>query len=87
MTTISNALNRQSLSRKATDARRAVMYTPIDPLKKSTSEVRADLVRIASEYGPCDVVLADVAAGTPDERTRMFMQICEELSRTARVRR
>ena len=64
------------------DARRGLMYTPVDLLKKPESEIRADLARVASEYGPCDIVLADVAAGTPDGSIRMFMQICEELSRT-----
>ncbi|MFA6507401.1 MAG: hypothetical protein WCT14_14980, partial [Treponemataceae bacterium] len=42
------------------DTRRAVLYTPGDAESKSLSEIAADLGRIAREYAPCDIVLADV---------------------------
>jgi len=62
-------------------ARRAIMYTPMDLANKSLAEIRQDLTRIASEYAPCDLVVADIEAGTPDERVGAFRGICGELSR------
>ena len=62
-------------------ARRAVMYTPMDLARKSLEEIRQDFARIARQLGPCDVVLADIEAGTPDTRVLAAVQCCEELSR------
>jgi hypothetical protein len=58
------------------DARRAVMYTPMDLATKAMSEVEADFERIARDYGPCDIVLADIDAGTPDERVLQAAEMC-----------
>jgi len=62
-------------------ARRAVLYAPEDFLAKTPERIRQDLERIAREYAPCDVVLADVDAGTPDDKIMAFWTICDELSR------
>jgi len=62
------------------DARRALMYTPTDVARKTTAQIATDLQRIAREYGPCDVVFADIESGTPDERVRHLIRICPELS-------
>jgi len=62
------------------DARRAIMYTPMDLSNKPLAEIREDFRRIAREYAPCDIVLADIEAGTPDERVRAVLNICRELS-------
>jgi hypothetical protein len=61
-------------------ARRALMYTPMDLARKPIEQIRADLERLAREYGPCDLVLADIEAGTPDERVKEVVGMCEELS-------
>jgi len=61
------------------DTRRAIMYTPMDVANKLLPEIRADLERIAREYGPCDVVAADIEAGTPDARIVDFIRLCEEI--------
>ena len=50
------------------EARRAVMYTPMDLANKSSADLAADLRRIRQECGPADVVCADIEAGTPDAR-------------------
>ena len=42
--------------------------------------IRADLERIARDYAPCDVVVGDIDAGTPDERVRVFLELCEEIN-------
>jgi len=60
-------------------ARRAIMYTPMDLANKSLEAIRADLARIARDYAPCDLVLADIEAGTPDERVLQLLRLCEEL--------
>jgi hypothetical protein len=62
------------------DARRAIMYTPMDLANKPLSEIQSDLERIAREYGPSDVVLADIEAGTPDQRVLDVLGICSEIS-------
>ena len=41
------------------DARRAVLYTPGEVEAKSLARIAADLRRVAEEYAPCDIVLAD----------------------------
>jgi len=60
------------------EARRALMYTPTDLANKRLDAIRADLVRIRRELSPCDIVMADIEAGTPDERVLDFARIAEE---------
>ena len=62
------------------NGRRALMYTPMDVVNKTLPQIRQDLERFAREYGPCDVVLADIEAGTSDERVMEVLALCEELS-------
>jgi hypothetical protein len=57
------------------------MYTPMDLADKSLEAIRADLTRIVRDYAPCDLVLADIEAGTPDERILQVLAMCEEFSR------
>ena len=63
------------------DARRALMYTPMDMACKPIEELQEDLESIAKDYGPCDIVVADIEAGTPDSRVKDFIALCEQLSR------
>lgn len=60
--------------------RRAIMYTPMDVANKSLSDIRADLEKIADEYGPCDIVAADIEFDTPDKRVLDFINLCAEIS-------
>jgi uroporphyrinogen-III decarboxylase len=62
------------------EARRAIMYTPMDLANKNENEIRADFERIARDYAPCDIVMADIEAGTPDGRVRFALELCETLS-------
>jgi hypothetical protein len=59
-------------------ARRALMYTPMDLASKPLAEIETDLRRIAAEYGPCDLVLADVDAGVSDERVCALIDGCKQ---------
>jgi len=61
------------------NARRAIMYTPMDLADKSLSEIKVDLECVAREYGPCDVVAADIEAGTSDSKILDFVQICKDI--------
>jgi hypothetical protein len=56
------------------------MYTPMDLVNKSADNIRANLERIAKGYGPCDIVLADIESGTPDDRILYFIEECSKLS-------
>lgn len=62
------------------DARRALMYTPMDLANKPWDQIRDDMERIARDYGPCDIVAADIEADTPDERVQALVDLCEEIS-------
>lgn len=67
-------------------ARRAVMYTPMDAANKALPEIEADFQIIAREYGPCDIVVADLEAGTPDTRVMDLLSVCARLCQTAVAR-
>jgi hypothetical protein len=62
------------------EERRAIMYTPMDVANKSLNEIRIDLEKIAKEYGPCDIVAADIEVDTPDKRVLDFVNLCGEIS-------
>ena len=62
------------------DARRAIMYTPMDAANKPLDAIRDDFSRIARAYGPCDIVLADIDAETPDERVWDLIALCGDIS-------
>ncbi len=62
------------------ESRRSLMYTPMDLVNKSIAEVRNDLKNIAANYGPCDIVAADIEDGTPDERVIEFIELCAQMS-------
>lgn len=61
-------------------ARRAVMHTPMDAANKTLPEIEADFERLAREYAPCDVVIADLEAGTPDARVAELVELCKKFS-------
>jgi hypothetical protein len=62
------------------NARRAYMYTPMDLANNSWEKVESDIKKIADEYGPCDLVIADIEADTPDEKIQNVLDLCEEIS-------
>ena len=57
------------------------MYTPMDFVNKSISEIKSDIERIAKELGPCDLVLADVESGTDDDKILELVAICKNISK------
>jgi hypothetical protein len=59
--------------------RRAIMYSSVRLQDATTQEIRADMERIRAEYAPCDVVMADIQASTPDSRVRELLVICRSL--------
>jgi hypothetical protein len=56
------------------------MYTPTDLVNKPWKSIQEDIETIARNYGPCDVVLADIEAGTPEERVLEFVKTCAKIS-------
>jgi hypothetical protein len=62
------------------NARRAIMYTPMDLANKTMVEIKKDFIKIAEDYGTCDVVLADIEAGTTDNRVKDIFVLCENIS-------
>lgn len=65
-----------------TNARRALVYKPTDLAQKTLWEIQTDLERIAYEYAPCDVVVGDIDADTPDEKVLAFLELCEKINNT-----
>ena len=66
--------------RTIANGRRGLMYTPMDLVNKSLEMIRADLERVARDYAPCDVIVGDIEAGTPDERVLAFLELCGEIN-------
>jgi hypothetical protein len=66
-------------------ARRAVMYTPMDAANKTLPELGTDFERMAREYAPCDVVIADLEAGTPDARVVELVELCIQIPNPGRA--
>ena len=66
--------------RTFTDARRALVYKPTDLTNKALETIQIDLERVACEYAPCDVVVGDIDAGTPDERVLAFLELCGRIN-------
>jgi len=62
------------------DVRRAIMYTPMDVVNKSLEEIQNDFENIAENYGPCDIVAADIEYDTPDQRVIDLITICKNIS-------
>jgi hypothetical protein len=60
--------------------RRAIMYKPMELADKTFHEIGEDLDQIAFEYGPCDLVFADIGPNIPDKRVKEVIKLCEQLS-------
>jgi len=65
---------------KFSNVRRAIMYTPMDVANKSLEDIKNDLERIADQYGPCDIVAADIESETHDQRVKDFIDLCAKIS-------
>jgi hypothetical protein len=61
------------------EARRAVMYSPVKLQEAPIGEIEQDMKKIHKELSPCDVVMADIQATTPDSRVNELLQICRRL--------
>ncbi len=61
------------------DTRRAVLYSPVKLQDASIEKIREDMEKIYRELAPCDAVMADIQATTPDSRVNELLEICREL--------
>lgn len=61
------------------EARRAVMYSPVQLKEASLGDIQKDMEKIYKELSPCDVVMADIQATTGDERVNELLNICKNL--------
>jgi hypothetical protein len=67
------------VSRTLPDTRRAVLYSPVKLQEAVLEEIRRDMEKIFAELGPCDLVMADIQASTPDARVRALLDICADI--------
>ena len=58
------------------DTRRALIYSPERLLNASIEEIKKDMEKIYQELSPCDIVMADIEATTPDNRVKELLEIC-----------
>ncbi|MEA2062377.1 MAG: uroporphyrinogen decarboxylase family protein [Gemmatimonadota bacterium] len=61
------------------DSRRAVLYSPVRLQDSSWEEIKKDMEKICRDLSPCDIVMADIQATTPDGRVNELLRICREL--------
>ena len=61
------------------EARRAVLYSPVTLHEASKETIARDMARIYQDLAPCDVVMADIRADTPDDRVCYLLQACRDL--------
>jgi hypothetical protein len=61
------------------ETRRAVMYWPTKLQDAPLEELKNDMERIYRDLAPCDVVMADIQATTPDKRVNELLEICRNL--------
>jgi len=72
------------IKRMFPETRRAVLYGPVQLEQNSEEQILADIQRIATEYAPCDIVMADVEDTTPDSKVRWFLEVVKEISSITR---
>jgi len=63
------------------DTYRAVLYSPVKLQEAGPEEIRKDMEKIYSDLGPCDLVMADIQASTPDERVQALLDMCVDIER------
>lgn len=63
------------------EARRAVLYPPVELEQKALPEIKADIQKIADELAPCDIVMADITDTTPDDRVRAFLELVNRFNK------
>ncbi len=62
------------------DTYRAVIYSPVKLQEAPLEVIARDMGKIYRELGPCDLIMDDVHPGTPDERVRDLLDICDHLA-------
>ncbi len=60
------------------DARRALMYGPMDLTNKSIRQLEDDIRRIVRDFAPCDMVVADIDKDVADETVVAFLKVCQQ---------
>jgi hypothetical protein len=63
------------------DTYRAVLYSPVKLQEASLEEIRGDMEKIYDDLGPCDLVMADIQASTPDERVQALLDMCADIEK------
>ena len=63
------------------DTYRAVLYSPVKLQEGVLAEIRKDMEKIYNDLGPCDLVMADIQASTPDERVQALLDMCADIAK------
>jgi hypothetical protein len=68
----------RTVRRTFPDTYRAVLYSPVRHQEAAPVALRTDMAKVYRELAPCDLVMADIQASTPDERVRELLAVCRE---------
>ena len=60
--------------------RRAVLYSPVTLQDAPLDDIHKDMEHIHNTLAPCDIVMADIQATTPDTRVNALLDICRTLT-------
>jgi len=61
------------------ETRRAMMYSPTQLEDAPLETIRRDMEKVYHQLAPCDMVMADVQASTPDRRVNELLDVCRDL--------
>jgi hypothetical protein len=61
------------------ETRKAVMYSPTKLHESPLETIRHDMEKIYLDLAPCDIVMGDIQASTPEKRVNELLEVCRNL--------
>lgn len=52
----------------------------VNIINKSPETIESELEKITRQYAPCDIAVADIDTGIPDERILAFLKLCDRIN-------
>ncbi len=71
--------NIEKIKRNFSDTRLCLIYSIVDLKNKTRDEIRHELQRIHDILIPCEIIIGDIDAGTPDEMVMDFYRLAAEV--------
>ncbi len=71
--------NIEKTKKDFSDTRLCLIYSIVDLKNKTIEEIRYELHRIRDTLTPCEIIIGDIDAGTPDEMVMDFYRLAAEV--------